>query len=103
MKSAAMIGSERIKEILHAEKPRLEKEYAVSKLLLFGSFARGEQKRGSDIDILVGFSRSIDFFRFIDLETDLAEKLGRKVDLVTEGALKPQMKNRVLAEAVEVR
>lgn len=55
---------------------------------LFGSYARNEQTVNSDIDILVSFQRSISLLRLIRLEDELSVKLGRKVDLITEGAIK---------------
>jgi hypothetical protein len=56
----------------------------------------------SDIDILVEFSKSVDFFEFLDLQYYLEELFNRKVDLVTPDALKPFMKNRILKEVVYV-
>jgi predicted nucleotidyltransferase len=58
------------------------------KVGIFGSFARGDNKRGSDIDILVEFKEAPSLLTLIKLENDLSEILGIKVDLVTAGALK---------------
>jgi predicted nucleotidyltransferase len=58
------------------------------KVGIFGSYARGDNKRGSDIDILVEFKESPSLLTLIKLENDLSEILGVKVDLVTTGALK---------------
>jgi len=58
------------------------------KVGIFGSFARGDNKKGSDIDILVEFKESPSLLTLIKLENDLSEILGIKVDLVTTGALK---------------
>ncbi len=58
------------------------------KVGIFGSFARGDNKKGSDIDILVEFKESPSLLTLIKLENDLSEILGFKVDLVTTGALK---------------
>ena len=55
---------------------------------IFGSFARGDNKKGSDIDILVEFREAPSLLTIIKLENDLSEILGVKVDLVTTGALK---------------
>jgi len=55
---------------------------------IFGSFARGDNKKGSDIDILVEFKEAPSLLTLIKLENDLSEILGVKVDLVTTGALK---------------
>ena len=58
------------------------------KVGIFGSFARGDSKKGSDIDILVEFKEAPSLLTLIKLENDLSEILGVKVDLVTTGALK---------------
>ena len=58
------------------------------KVGIFGSFARGDNKKGSDIDILIKFKESPSLLTLIKLENDLSEILGIKVDLVTTGALK---------------
>lgn len=64
------------------------KDYNVLKVGIFGSFARGENKKGSDIDILVEFKESPSLLTLIKLENDLSDILGVKVDLVTTGSLK---------------
>ena len=58
------------------------------KVGIFGSFARGDNKKGSDIDILVEFKEAPSLLTLIKLENELSEILGVKVDLVTTGALK---------------
>ena len=64
------------------------KEFNPIKVGIFGSFARGDNKKDSDIDILVEFKESPSLLTLIKLENDLSEILGVKVDLVTTGALK---------------
>jgi predicted nucleotidyltransferase len=58
------------------------------KVGIFGSFARGDNKKGSDIDILIEFKEPPSLLTLIKLENELSEILGVKVDLVTTGALK---------------
>ena len=68
------------------------KTQPVLKAWLFGSFARGEETPDSDVDILVRFDRTnthIGLFAFGRMHRELEEKLGRKVDLVEEGTLRP--------------
>ncbi len=78
-----------------------EKEkFKVESIGLFGSYAREEQTRTSDIDMLVEFDAPVGFFKFIELEDYLSEKLGAKVDLVTPDALKPLIKPQIMEEAV---
>ncbi|MBI5225820.1 nucleotidyltransferase family protein [Candidatus Micrarchaeota archaeon] len=74
----------------------------VSRAGLFGSAARDEMRKDSDIDILVRFDRNIGLFEFIGLKLDLEKALGRKVDLVEYDTLKPALKHRVLAEEVRL-
>jgi uncharacterized protein len=64
------------------------KEFDPIKVGIFGSFARGDNKKGSDIDILVEFKEAPSLLTLIKLENDLTEIIGVKVDLVTTGALK---------------
>jgi len=64
------------------------KKFDPQKVGIFGSFARGDNKKGSDIDILVEFKKIPSLLTLIKLENDLSEILGTKVDLVTTGALK---------------
>ena len=74
--------------------------HAVKELWLFGSAAREELKAGSDIDILVDFSAPVTLFEFARLRRRLESLLGRSVDLVTRDALKPQLREQILREAV---
>jgi uncharacterized protein len=64
------------------------KEYNPLKVGIFGSFARGDNKQGSDIDILVEFKTAPSLLTLIRIENELSELLGIKVDLLTKGALK---------------
>ena len=77
----------------------LRERYKVRKMGIFGSYLRGTQRKGSDIDILVDFSEPVGW-EFIDLALYLEDELGMKVDLVTPGALKEQIKKGVLEEVV---
>ena len=74
--------------------------HAVKELWLFGSAAREELKAGSDIDILVDFAAPVTLFEFARLRRRLESLLGRSVDLVTRDALKPQLREQILREAV---
>ncbi len=77
---------------LREELPYLREEFNVSRIAIFGSYARGEQREGSDVDILVEFKKPVGFIKFIKLENYLSEKLGIKVELVTPDAIKPLIK-----------
>lgn len=91
-----------IKEIIRKNKPILEEKYNVKVLGIFGSYSRRNSHKGSDIDIIVKFSKTPDFFEFIRLEEFLQDLLGIRVDLVTPGALKPMIKNEILKEVIYI-
>jgi predicted nucleotidyltransferase len=95
---------EELKSCLEGLKPVLKEKFGVETIGVFGSYVRGEQKRGSDADVLVEFSADahVGFFRFLELEEFLSRKLGVKVDLVTRDALKPFIGERILQEVVMV-
>lgn len=87
---------------LRAELPQLRDRYRVRSLALFGSYARGEQRRRSDLDLLVEFDEAPTLFQFVRLERELGLLLGVKVDLVMKTALKPAIGRRILEQAVAV-
>lgn len=91
-----------IKKILSENQAVISSGYKVKKLGVFGSVARGENKKSSDIDMLVEFSEPVSFFLFLDLENFLSSILGKKVDLTTRNALKPVIKKEILKEAIYV-
>jgi predicted nucleotidyltransferase len=82
----------RLKNINH----QLSKDFGVSRIGIFGSYARGEQNKDSDIDVLVEFHRPVNLFEFSRLKSFLTNQLGIQVDLVTPGALKPLIKDEIL-------
>jgi len=71
----------------------------VAVLRLFGSAARGEETEASDIDLLVRFTHPKGLLELVRLERDMGRVLARRVDLVTERALSPYLKDRILADA----
>ena len=85
-------------ELIRGELPRLRREYDVRSIGLFGSYAKGTQRAKSDIDILVEYETTPGMLKYLELESDLSELLGRKVDLVLKKALKPSIGERILQE-----
>ena len=70
---------------------------------IFGSYSRGEQKKNSDIDIVVRIDdKSMSLLGFIGLKLKLENALGKKVDLIEYSALKPLIKNRILNEEIKI-
>lgn len=72
------------------------KEAGVTRSSIFGSYARGEQRKNSDIDILIEFPKGKSLFDFVDLQLKLEEVLRRKVDLVEYSTIKPRLKPYIL-------
>jgi predicted nucleotidyltransferase len=91
---------EEIRRELWALLPELRRRYPVAALGVFGSYARGEQHEGSDLDLLVDFDGPIDFFRFIELEEEIAQRVGVPVELVSRRALKPIIGEHILRDLV---
>lgn len=88
-----------VEAILKKNKQILKEKFKVKEIGIFGSYARGEESEKSDIDVLVEFYEPIGW-EFLDLKEFLESMLGKEVDLVTPGALKPQLKSNILHEVV---
>ena len=85
--------------ILKINEQLIRQKYGVKRIGIFGSFARGEEKEGSDIDILIEFEKGRKTFNnYMDLKFFLVDLFHRKVDLVTVEALRPQLKDSILKE-----
>ena len=93
-----------IKKQLQTLKPTLKKKYQVETIGIFGSYTRGEQKRKSDLDIIVEFSEAndIDLFKFIELKLLLEDELHLKIDLLEKDTIKPRIKDQILQEIIPV-
>jgi predicted nucleotidyltransferase len=70
----------------------------VSMIGIFGSTVRGEATESSDIDLLVKLSKPKSLLSLVKLERNLSEAVGQKVDLLTEGAISPYLKEPILRE-----
>jgi len=97
-----MTKVDKIKEALKKHKGELRERFRVKEIGIFGSYVKGEQKKVSDIDILVEFEEPIGLFEFMDLEENLSNLLGTKVDLVSKKALKPRIGEHILKEVVYI-
>ena len=71
----------------------------IVRLRLFGSGARGEETVDSDVDLLADFTTRKSLMDLVRIEREFSERLGRKVDLLTERALSPYLRDRILREA----
>lgn len=89
-------------KLLAPHRTLLKEVYGLRKMGIFGSVARGDASETSDVDILIELSRPISLFKLIELEERLEMLLKRDVDVVTVKALKPLIKDRILAQTVYV-
>ncbi|MGB7000480.1 MAG: nucleotidyltransferase family protein [Halobacteriota archaeon] len=98
------ISTDKIKRVLKKHDSELREKYGIKEIGVFGSYMRGEQKKGSDIDILVEFypDAEMDLITFVELEEHLSDLLGIKVDLVMKSALKPRIGKHILKEVVYI-
>ena len=71
------------------------KEEGIEKVAIFGSYVKDEEKPGSDIDVLVTFSVTKSLLELARIERELSEKIGIKVDLLTENSLSPYIRDHV--------
>lgn len=85
---------------LREQRAILGRRYPIRRLALFGSWARGEARDDSDVDILVEVDPSIGL-RFVDLGDELEKALGRRVDLVSRRAIKPSLWTRIEPELID--
>lgn len=88
--------------ILTRLKPELTHRFGVTKLALFGSTARNEAKPGSDIDVVVAFDRPATSKLYFGVQFLLEDELGSSVDLVTEKAIRKELRPYIEQEAVSV-
>jgi predicted nucleotidyltransferase len=92
-----------IKVILQEHKNYLVEKFGVIEIAIFGSYARGEQREDSDIDIIVDFKEGYKTFdNYMNLKFYLEELFGKKVDLVIKSAINPRIKPFIIEEAIYV-
>lgn len=85
-------------EILSRHREELRARYNVKGIGIFGSVARGESKKRSDVDVLVEYDTTPDLLEFIGLGMYLESLLSRKVDLVRREAIRPELREIILSE-----
>ncbi len=91
----------RINELSKRIEPTLER-YGIIRAAVFGSFARGESTKSSDIDLLVEFPKSASLLDLVGLTQDLEALLHRKVDVITFDSIHPLLKDEILSEKVDI-
>ena len=93
---------EEILRLLRQHKPAARERFGVARLSIFGSMARGNAAAASDLDVLVQFDGPATSARFFGLQFWLEDLAGRTVDLVTEKALRPELRLYVERDRIDV-
>lgn len=99
-KGTEMPTLEEILATLREQHTLLSRHYPIQRMALFGSWARGDAREDSDVDVMVEVDPSIGL-RFVDLGDDLEKALGRRVDLVSRRAIKPSLWERIEPELID--
>lgn len=99
--NAVTSTSEDILKKLRDLKPHF-KEMNLKRVRVFGSVARGEATKESDLDLIVDFYKTPSLFKYIGIENKLSDMLGIKVDMGMENSLHPMLKEDILKEARDV-
>ena len=89
-----------IEKILKENKAILAERFKVKEIGIFGSYVRGEQKKKSDVDILVSFYEPISLLKLVSLENFLSALTGVKIDIVPKEDIRPELKERILGEVI---
>ena len=85
---------EMIKKLVH-----ILKKHGAKKVEIFGSYARGEQKETSDLDVIVEFEKRKSLLELVGIEQELEDHLGIKIDLLTEASISPYLMERIKKES----
>lgn len=93
---------EELLPLIRALQEQVRREHRAEIVGIFGSYARNKVHKGSDLDLLVRFHEGASLFDLVALALFLEEKLGLRVDLVSERALRPEIRDQILAEVVRV-
>ncbi|MBN2094627.1 MAG: nucleotidyltransferase family protein [Candidatus Aenigmarchaeota archaeon] len=91
-----------MKSVIASYREIMRRKYKVKEIGLFGSYARGEQKKTSDIDLLVRFRENATLFDFVSLGDFLEEKLKKKVDLVSVGGVRKELEKNIQEELIRL-
>lgn len=96
------MNRDEVLDILRTHKPTLAEQFGVTELALFGSFARDQASERSDVDVLVRYDGPATSRSYFGVQFYLEDLLGRRVDLVTQKALRSEFRPYVEREAVNI-
>jgi len=91
---------EDIKGLIEQHRPELKRQFHVDRIGVFGSYARGDQRKRSDIDFLVSFDKSVSYFTIGGLYAFLKDITGTDVDIVPREDIRPEFLENVLQDVV---
>ena len=91
-----------IQDILVKYKDEIKKEFRAEIIGVFGSYSMKEQQKKSDVDILVRFLDRATLFDLVGLGEFIEEKLKIKADIVSERAIRPELRERILSEVIAI-
>jgi uncharacterized protein len=87
-------------QILANQKLSLLETYQITRIGVFGSYAREQQTESSDLDVLVDYSQPPTLPKLVELRDELSQMVALNVDVVTQNGLKPRIRDRVLSEVI---
>ena len=93
---------EEVTRIIRGHRGEIQTRFRAEVIGVFGSVARGEAGGGSDVDILVRFDEGASLFELVGLGDFLEEKLGCTVDIVSDRAVKPELRESIMRDLVRV-
>ena len=93
---------EEIRELIGQHRPELTRQFHVEKIGVFGSYARGMQKKRSDIDFLVSFDKAINYLELAGLKIYIEKITGLKSDVVPFHNLRPEFRENVYKEVIYI-
>jgi len=102
MPSGTVKTTQDVLDLLRAARPQLAREFGITRLALFGSYARGDQREDSDVDVLVEVDPSIGR-RFVDLAERIEGLLGVRSDVVSHRAIAPRQWAWIEKDLVDVQ
>lgn len=98
-----MKSLDEIKSIIAGHKKELREQYKVKEIGVFGSYVRGEQRKKSDIDILVEFDEPVSLLKLVSLENFLKEIIGiKKLEVIPKKDVRIELRERIFRETVYI-
>ena len=93
---------EEIRELIEQHRLKLKRQFHVEKIGVFGSYARGDQKKRSDVDFLVAFDKAINYLELAGLKIYIEELTGLKSDVAPSHNLRPEFRENVYNEVIYI-